>query len=82
MLEPDRELPSGDYLLRAMAIMKYIDLGATLISELANATALPASTIIRTAAIMVDERLIEAVSVGDEVRLSILRRGLPAERSH
>lgn len=77
MFDPDREKPSADYLLRAMAIMKGMDAGARLVSELAHATALPATTIIRTAAIMIDERLIEARFIGDDVKLSPVRRGPP-----
>lgn len=75
MVENDREKPTADYLLRAMAIMRSMDAGVTLISELAYATALPRTTIIRTAAIMADERIIEAKRVGDDVSLSFLYRG-------
>ncbi|HET6526844.1 hypothetical protein [Sphingopyxis sp.] len=80
MFDPEREKPSPDYLLRAMAIMKSMDAGISLISELSRATALPATTIVRTAAIMADERLIEASLVGDDVKLSMVRRG-PSPRN-
>lgn len=79
MFDPKREKPSADYLLRAMAIMKSMDAGASLVSELAHATALPATTIIRTAAIMIDEHLIEARFIGDDVKLSLVRRGPPLQ---
>ena len=75
MFVPEREKVSADYLLRAMAIMKSMDAGLSLISELSNATALPRTTIIRTAAILADARIIKATLVGDDVRLSFIRRG-------
>lgn len=77
MFEPERERPSPDYLLRVTAIMKSMDTGISLISELSQATALPVTTIIRTAAIMVDERLIETSFVGEDISLSMVRRGPP-----
>jgi hypothetical protein len=77
MLDPDREKVSADYLLRATAIMKSMDAGVSLISELSYATALPRTTIIRTAAILADARIIEGTLVGDDVRLSFIRRGPP-----
>ncbi|WP_447763440.1 hypothetical protein [Sphingopyxis panaciterrae] len=54
----------------------------TLVSELSYATALPRTTIIRTAAIMADERIIVGKLVGDDVSLSFLYRGpVPEQRS-
>jgi len=78
MFDPDREKPSADYLLRAMAIMKSMDAGVSLISELPKATALPITTIIRTAAILVDDHILVATWEGDDVRLSTrIRMGSP-----
>lgn len=82
MFENGREKPTAEYLLRAGAIMRNMDAGVTLISELAYATALPKTTIIRTAAIMADERIIVGKLVGDDVSLSFLYRGpVPEQRS-
>jgi len=74
MFDPQREKPSGDYLLRANAIMQSMDRGLSLISEVSRATALPMTTIIRTVAILADDRIIEARLVGNDVRLSFIRR--------
>lgn len=77
MFDPGREKPSADYLLRAMAIMKSMDQGVSLISDLSRATALPRTTIIRTAAILADDNIISGTLVGDDVRLSFIQRGPP-----
>lgn len=77
MFDPGREKPSADYLLRAMAIMKSMDAGVSLISELSHATALPRTTIIRTAAILAEDNIISGTLIGDDVQLSFIRRGPP-----
>ena len=77
MFDPNREKPSADYLLRATAIMNSMAAGVNLISELPYATALPITTIIRTAAILIDDSVIEATWEGDDVRLSMLIRMTP-----
>jgi hypothetical protein len=77
MFVPEREKVSADYLLRAMAIMKSMDAGVSLVSELSYATALPRTTIIRIAAILAGDRIIKGTLVGDDVRLSFVRRGPP-----
>lgn len=74
MPDPCAERPSGDYILRANAILNSIAAGVELISHLSQATALPATTIIRTAAILIDDQIIEATAVGDDVRLSMVPR--------
>lgn len=77
MLDPCAEKPSGDYILRANAILNSMAAGVEFISHLSQATALPVTTIIRTAAILIDDRIIEATAVGDDVRLSIVPRTSP-----
>ena len=77
MFDPDREKPSADYLLRATAIMNSMAAGVTLVSKLPDATALPITTIIRTAAILVDDHVINATWEGDDVRLSVRIRMEP-----
>lgn len=79
MFDPDREKPSADYLLRATAIMNSMAAGVTLVSELPYATALPITTIIRTAAILVDDHVIEANREGDDIRLSMRIRMTPPQ---
>lgn len=77
MFDPDREKPSADYLLRATAIMNSMAAGVNLVSELPRATALPITTIIRTAAILVDDHVINATWEGNDVRLSVRIRMEP-----
>ena len=77
MFDPKREKPSADYLLRATSIMNSLAAGVDLISELPNATALPITTIIRTAAILVDDEVIVATPEGEDVRLSMRIRMTP-----
>lgn len=79
MFDSDKEKPSADYLLRAMAIMKSMDAGANLISEISYATALPVTTVIRTAAILADDQIIKATLVGSDVELSFIHRGRPPQ---
>lgn len=74
MFDPDAELPSADYLLRANAIMSGIAAGASEISDLAFATALPPTTIIRTVAILVDEQVLEVRQNGSALHFSIKQR--------
>ena len=62
--------------------MKSMDAGVDLVSELAHATALPITTIIRTAAILVDDHVIEATPVGDDVRLSVRIRMAPPHKGN
>ena len=74
MFDPGTERPSADYLLRANAIMSGIAAGAREVSDLAYATALPQTTIIRTVAILVDEQVLELRRNGSKLHFSIKQR--------
>lgn len=78
MPDPLLSRANADYLLRAAAIMAHIEEAKAPIADIARATRLPTTTILRTAAIMMDEQLIDAHWIAGRLHLSI-RRDLPIE---
>lgn len=66
-----------DYVLRATAIMRSVQAGVHRLSKLEDATAMPRTTILRVAAQMVDETLLEANWVGDELEFHINMNRFP-----
>lgn len=82
MFDPNAEKPSPDHILRATAILNCIAGGTRTIEAISYATALPTTTVIRVAAILADQRILDAAIVGDEVHLAMRRRAHPLPDRH
>ncbi|HEV2596748.1 hypothetical protein [Sphingopyxis sp.] len=66
-----------DYILRATALMRSIQAGVHRLPKLEQATAMPPTTILRVAAQMVDETLLEAKWVGGELEFHMIMNRFP-----
>jgi DNA-binding IclR family transcriptional regulator len=61
--------------LKGHEIFGAIAAGRSTIAEIADATGFPPTTVLRVAALLVDDRIITAHIVGDSLRLTMTYRG-------
>jgi DNA-binding IclR family transcriptional regulator len=65
---------TADYLLRSTAVLRAVQAGCKMVAELEHATALPQTTVIRVAAVLVDDNILTARWVRGDVELSMALR--------
>lgn len=65
---------SADYLFRSTAILRGVQAGCKTIAELESATALPQSTVIRVASQLVEDNVLKARWIRNEVQLTMASR--------